>query len=223
MTGTAADRTARRDALLEATLAHVPFDGWSRAALEAGARDCGLGEADAERYFPGGIPDLMTHFSDWADRRMQAALADEDLSGLRVRERIALAVRLRLSVLERHREAVRRALSWLALPPNVPLGLRCLYRSVDAIWYAVGDRSADFSFYTKRALLAGVLSSTVLFWLDDASDDSAESWAFLDRRIDDVMRIPRLTGRARAAAARLPDPFRLMRALRGRAGRFRRA
>lgn len=218
-----ATRMERRDALLKAALPHVPFDGWTRAALEAAAQDLGMSAADAGRYFPGGIPDLIAHFSDWADRLMQDALSAEDLSGLRVRERIALAVRVRLATLERHREAVRRALSWLALPPNIPLGLRCLYRSVDAIWYAVGDRSADFSFYTKRALLAGVLSSTVLYWLDDDSDDSTETWAFLDRRIDDVMKIPRVSGRARQAAERLPNPLRFMRSLRSRGQRFRRA
>jgi len=199
----------------------VHFDGWSRTALEAGARDLGLRPGDAERYFPGGVAELVAHFSDWADRQMQAALEGHDVGALKVRERIALAVRLRLSLLARHREAVRRALSWLALPPNLPLALRCLYRTVDAIWYAVGDRSVDFSFYTKRALLAGVLSATALFWLDDDSEGNTETWAFLDRRIADVMRIPRLTGRARDLAGRLPDPFRLLRELRGRSERFR--
>jgi ubiquinone biosynthesis protein COQ9 len=219
----AGERTRRRDALLMAALPHVVFDGWGRATLAAAARDLGLKAADAERYFPGGAAELIAHFSDWADRRMTVALAEHELGGMRLRDRIALAVRTRTEALAAHREAVRRALSWLAMPLNAPLGLRLLYRSVDAIWRAVGDRSVDFSFYTKRALLAGVLSSTVLYWLDDDSDGAAESWAFLDRRIADVMRIPRLTGRVRGAAARLPDPFRLMRGLRGGARRFRRA
>jgi ubiquinone biosynthesis protein COQ9 len=217
------DRQARCDALLAAALPHVAFDGWGRAALAAGARDLGMDVADAERHFPGGACKLVEYFSGWADRRMEAALAEHDLAAMRLRDRIALAARLRIEALAPHREAVRRALGWLALPVNAPLGLKLLYRTVDAMWFAVGDRSVDFSFYTKRALLAGVLSATTLFWLDDASEDGAETWAFLDRRIADVMRIPRLKGRAREAASRLPDPFRILRGLCDGARRFRRA
>jgi ubiquinone biosynthesis protein COQ9 len=145
---------------------------------------------------------------------MLAALAGHDIEALPVRDRVALAVRLRLEALAPWREAVRRTLSLLALPPNLPLGARCLYRTVDAIWRAIGDRSVDFNFYTKRALLAAVLSSTVLYWLDDDSDGAGASRAFLDRRIADVMKAPSLIGRLGRAAGRLPDPFRALRRAR---------
>src|SRR5262249_29964062 len=85
-------------------------------------------------------------------------------------------------------ESVRRGLAMLALPFNGTLGLRLLYRAVDAIWYGVGDTSTDFNFYTKRATLAGVFSSTLLYWLNDRSEGNDATWSFLDRRIDDVMR-----------------------------------
>lgn len=36
---------------------------------------------------------------------------------------------------------------------------------VDDIWYWAGDRSTDFNWYTKRALLAGIYTSTgLLIW-----------------------------------------------------------
>ena len=186
------------------------------AALEAGARDAGMHRTDIRRYFPGGARDALAAFSDWADARMAAGLAGRDLAALKVRERIALAVRLRLEALAPYREAVRRGLAFLALPPNGGLGARLLYRTVDAMWRAIGDRSADFSFYTKRALLAGVLSSTTLCWLGDDSEDFAETYGFLDRRIADVLRIPAAKARVERLARRLPDPFRILRAVRAR-------
>jgi len=100
--------------------------------------------------------------------------------------------------------------------PNVPAGLHMLYCSVDEMWYAVGDLSADFSFYTKRALLAGVVSTTTLYWLDDESDRRADSWAFLDRRLADVLKIPQLGRRAESLLLRLPNPFRLLQLARDR-------
>jgi ubiquinone biosynthesis protein COQ9 len=206
------DRAAQREALLKAALPHVPFDGWTRTALQAGARDAGIEPALADNAFPGGMAELLEFYHGQADIEMVRALeARSDLAALKTREKVALAIRLRLEANAGYREAIRQALSFLALPTNAPLGAKCLYRTVDAIWYAAGDKATDFSFYTKRALLAGVYSATVLYWLNDKSEGSAETWTFLDRRIADVMKIYALRARFDRFAEQLPDPFRLFR------------
>ncbi len=206
---------AARDQILLATLPHVAFDGWSRAALEAGVADAGLGVDMAPRAFPGGIPDLVDHSADWADRRMLEELANLDLAAMRVRDRVAAGVKARLQVLVPYREATRRALAYLALPPNAPMAARLTWRTVDAIWYAAGDEAADFNYYTKRGLLLPVYTATVLYWLSDQSEDSAATWAFLDRRIAEVMKIPAFTGRLKKMLSSLPRPFDLLRRARG--------
>ena len=170
----AAEKLARQRAgLLEAALRHVPFDGWTWTAIDAGARDLALAPGEAHRLFPGGPGELIRAFSAAADRRML----------------IAAGVRARLDAVAAHREAVRSGLSFFALPPNAAAGLACLYRTVDALWYAAGDKATDYNFYTKRALLAGVYSSTLLFWLNDKSADYSATWAFLDRRIGEVLKV----------------------------------
>lgn len=209
-------RRASRDRLLLAALPHIAFDGWTERAFRAGIAESGMPETDFRRFFPGGMRDAVEHFSDWADRRMAAALAEHDIDKLPVREKVALAVRLRFEALAPWRESVRRALAMLALPPYAGLGARTLYRTVDTIWHAIGDRSADFNFYTKRALLAAVIASTTLFWLDDTSENSEASWAFLDRRIADVMKVPALGTRLRRLVPRLPTPIGVYRAVRAR-------
>jgi ubiquinone biosynthesis protein COQ9 len=201
--------TALLDQILLAALPHVPFDGWTRKAMRLGARDAGLGEADADRAFPYGAADRVAHYSDLADRRMAEALEQRGLAAMKVRERIATAIRVRLEQAAPHKDAVRRALSVLALPGNAPTAVRSLYRTVDAIWIAAGDRSTDWNFYSKRGLLAGVFSTTVLCWLDDTSEGSAETWRFLDRRIDDVMRVPQIGERVRQACGRLAGIFKV--------------
>jgi ubiquinone biosynthesis protein COQ9 len=211
MTGAAAARERLRERLLEATLDHVPFDGWTRAALKAGARDAGIAPAMADNLFPGGGGEMIEFFNRLADRRMVEALEALDPASMRVRDRIATAIRLRLEQNAAHREAIRQGLAVLAMPQNAALAARCLYRTVDAIWYAAGDRSTDYNFYTKRGLLAAVYGSTVLYWLNDNSEGFADSWAFLDRRIADVMRIPQTVGRIGRVAERLPNPLRLFR------------
>jgi ubiquinone biosynthesis protein COQ9 len=200
-----------RERLLRASLAHVAFDGWSETALEAGARDLGVDPAAARGAFARGSIDLVIAFSEWADREMEAVLAARDLGALKVRERIAAAVRARLEVCAEHREAVRLAISLLALPVHAPDATRYLYRTVDAMWHAVGDRSTDLNFYTKRALLAGVQLSTTLYWLQDNSEDAEASWEFLDRRIGDVLKIQTVRGRLEKLGVGQPSLLRLLR------------
>jgi ubiquinone biosynthesis protein COQ9 len=185
-------REEQRDRLLEAALVHVPFDGWSRRSLSAGAADLGLDAGLARRLFPRAGDDLLVHVERWADRLMLARAGD--LDGLRVRDRIAALVRARLEVLGPHREAMRRAVAARVLPSNGFAACGSLWRTVDLMWSAAGDDARDASYYTKRSLLAAVQTSTFLFWLDDRSEDFRDSWAFLERRIDNVMQIGRLRG-----------------------------
>ncbi|HEX2886612.1 COQ9 family protein [Vineibacter terrae] len=186
-----------RDRVLDAVLFNVAFDGWGPSGVRAAVRDGAIPAEEAALAFPGGALDMIEYHSIRADRRMVEELERRNVGGLKVRDRITLAVRVRLEQNVAHREGVRRALAILALPINAPVAARLLYRTVDAIWYAAGDRSADFSFYTKRATLAAVYSSTVLYWLNDRSEGMSETWAFLDRRIADVMRFEQLKGRIR--------------------------
>ncbi|MCL4188767.1 MAG: COQ9 family protein [Rhodobacteraceae bacterium] len=185
------------EALLDAALAHVPFDGWSARTFRAAVADAGIAPALARAVLPRGGVDLAAAFHRRGDRLMAARLADAGLSGLRFRDRIAAAVRIRLEAVADHREAVRRAAALFALPHLAPEGARAVWGTADAIWTALGDASADGAWYTKRATLAAVYGATVLYWLGDESPGSEATWAFLDRRIADVMRIEEAKGAAR--------------------------
>jgi len=212
-----------RDQVLEGALPHVPFDGWSLAALRAGAADAGLEPDAVLRAFPEGPMAAVSHFLDWADRRMLADLEAQDLDSLRVPEKVSLAVRLRLEALAPHKEAVRRSMAVLSLPHNAPVAARALYRTVDAIWYAAGDRSTDYNFYTKRGLLAAVYSSTVLYWLNDSSEDHLATWAFLQRRLSNVAQIPKVRAKAEAMLRRPSGLAAGLRVMARRAGSRMRA
>jgi ubiquinone biosynthesis protein COQ9 len=186
-------REEQRDRLLEAALVHVPFDGWSRRSLSAGAADLGLEQGLARRLFPRAGDDLLVQVERWADRQMLARVGQ--LDELRVRERIVRLVRTRLEILGPHREAMRRATAARLLPGNGLAACGSLWRTVDLMWAAAGDDARDASYYTRRSLLAAVWTATFLFWLEDRSEGFQDTWTFLDRRIDNVMQIGRLRAR----------------------------
>ncbi len=195
------ERLPERDAAIEAMLPHVPFDGWTMRALRMGLADAGMPVDDAELLFPGGAADMVDTFCDLADRWMEQDAAT--LAETRLTARVRGVIALRFERNRPHREAIRRALAVLALPTNARVAAACSARTVDSIWYAAGDESADFSWYTKRAILTGVYGTTLLYWLRDGSEDGSDTLAFLDRRLAGVGRIGKLRGRLDSALARL--------------------
>ena len=177
-----------RDTILDAALAHVAFDGWSGATLRKAAQEAGMPLAEARALFPRGAVDLALAYHRRGDERMVEALKREALGDLRFRDRIARALRLRIEAID-DKEAVRRGTALFSLPQYSADGARAIWGTADRIWTALGDTSADINWYTKRATLAGVYGATVLYWLGDDSLENQDTWGFIDRRIDDVMRI----------------------------------
>ncbi|MDF1727314.1 MAG: COQ9 family protein [Sulfitobacter sp.] len=174
--------------LLHAALPHVAFDGWSPATFRAAIRDSDVEETVARAVCPRGAVDLAVAFHEAGDARMVAALKTEEMASLRFRDKVARAVRLRIEVAG-DKEAVRRGTTLFALPHLAPDGAKLIWNTSDRIWESLGDSSDDLNWYTKRAILSGVYSSTILFWLGDDSEGNQATWAFLDRRIDNVMQI----------------------------------
>ena len=196
------ERSPQRDAAIAATLPHVPFDGWTYRALRHGLAEIGASPEDAALLFPRSAIDMIEAFCDSADRQMEQAAASLD-PALPLHRRVRSVIALRLEQNRPYKEAIRRALAQLALPGNARLAATMTSRTVDAIWHAAGDRSADFSWYTKRAILAAVWTATLLYWLRDISEDDAATLAFLDRRLAGVGRIGSVRRRAEAVLGRL--------------------
>ena len=191
---------AARDAVLDAALPLAAGQGWTQAVLDEAVAAAAIDAPLAARAFARGPADLVRAFGDRIDRDMTVALAREDLSKVRVGDRVKLAITLRFAGMAPHREAVRAAVGFCALPAHATVGARGVAASADAIWRALDDPSTDFSFYTKRATLAAVLAATTLVWLEDESGDA---WpGFLDRRLADLARVRKMRVRAGDAVAR---------------------
>jgi ubiquinone biosynthesis protein COQ9 len=192
--------TELQNTILDAALPHVAFDGWTMGVLERAAEAAGLTAFDARRAFPGGALEAVEYFSTRADAAMVAELrARYSLATMKIRERIATAVMVRLRQQTHQREAVRRAHAISSLPWNKMAEMKAVYATVDAMWREAGDTATDYNFYTKRLLLAKVYLTTVRVWFDDTSPDLADTEGFLRRRIENVMQIEKLKAKAKDA------------------------
>lgn len=182
-----------QNTLIAAALRHMAQEGWTESALARAEADFAPGTMRA--YFPGGLPDFIKAFHAWVDEGMEKHLAkNEGFETAKVREKIFEAVMARFSVLQPHKEAVRRFMGYQLLPWNGPRAVMGLGHAADAMWKAAGDRSTDYNYYTKRLLLSGVYAATLNFWLKDQSADYTETQAFLRRRIEEVLKVGKAIG-----------------------------
>ncbi len=201
--------------VLDAALPHAAFDGWSETTLQAAIDDSQTPPALARALFPRGGIDLAVAYHQSGDRALREALAAMDLSETRYTARVALAVKLRLQSADR--ELVRRGTTLFALPQHAAEGTRLIWATADTIWTALGDTSTDVNWYSKRATLSAVYGATVLFWLGDQSEDSAETWAFLDRRLANVMQFEKTKAALQnnpLAKTLMAGPLKLLKNLR---------
>lgn len=203
-----------REALGRVLPAHAAFDGWTHAALDAAAAELGVAADRARLAFSGGATEMIQAWIATADADMTKAAQVQGIGEMKIRDRIRLAIWTRFQQAAPHREAVRRAVAILAMPQNAVLAARTLWQTADAIWRAASDSAADFSHYTKRATVAAVYSATLLVWLNDDSEGFADTAAFLDRRIENVMQFERTKSRWRASSERRPSMLRLLGRLR---------
>jgi ubiquinone biosynthesis protein COQ9 len=193
-----------REAVLAAALPHAAFDGFTESMLQKAGVEAGVAKADLKRLFEDGPISLIEFYSNWADAELEKRLGAMDLKAMKIRERIAAAVKTRLAILRPHKEAARRAAALLSLPMHAALGARLMYRTVDAMWRAAGDTSTDFNFYTKRGILAGVYGSTAMRWFNDTSADEKATEEFLAARIENVMQFEKLKAKAKKALSSFP-------------------
>lgn len=203
MNDTAIDVGAARASLLDAILPHVVFDGWGAASLRAAAQDAGVPVPLLRVILPRGAVDLAADYHRLGDARMLDRMRSGEVDGLRHSEKVTAAIRFRLEAADR--EIVRRSAALFALPQNAARGAQLVWGTADAIWRALGDMSEDAAWYSKRAILSGVYSATVLYWIADESPGHGMTWAFVGRRIADVMRFEKF--KAQVRDNRLLAPF----------------
>ena len=190
------------------------FDGWTAKAVDSAAGQLGIDPAQARLTMPKSQAGMIDLYIQEVDRELAAWFTPKRLEKLKIREKIRSLVWRRLEIMGPAREAVRRGLAILAMPQNLPTAIRASWRTADLMWRIAGDTSTDFNHYTKRMTLGAVYASTLLAWLDDQSEGWADTAAFLDRRIDDVMKFEKLKAQRRGSSEMRISPSRIFGRLR---------
>lgn len=208
------DQSEIKNKLLGAMLRDAGFDGWTDTTLRRASEACGLGTGGGALYFPGGPIELIEYWNAQMDRSAADDLSNLDLGSMRIRDKVTAGVLARMMAIGPHEEAARRAIARNTLPGAAGLNTRIAWRAADTIWRAIGDGSTDFNFYSKRAILSGVIASTAVSWLADSDPNKAKARAFLGARIANVMQFETAKFKVKNQLKSMPDPLAVLGELR---------
>ena len=193
---------------------HAGFDGWSDAAVHAAADDSGVDRDVAMLAFKDKAIDMIDAWIEGVDLELARRLPPEKLGAMKIRDRITALLATRLEIMAFDRESLRRALAIMAMPQNLAKAAKMGWRSADRMWRMAGDTSSDFNHYTKRMTLSAVYASTLSIFVNDDSENFADSRAFLDRRIDNVMQFEKVKFQAKQRKEYVPSLSRFIGRLR---------
>ena len=196
--------SARRKILYQA-LEAAAFDGWTSKTLRDAAIGAGLPKGAHALYFPDGPLELISFWAQELNVHVEETLAGLDLSGMKIRDKVTAGVVARMEALSGHEAAAKRAAARLAVPDAVGQGPAQIWAAADTIWRAIGDTSTDANYYSKRAILSGVISSSLVAWLADSSSDKREGRAFIDARIANVCLLYTSPSPRDATLSRMPS------------------
>tara|TARA_A100001011_G_C14137519_1_gene768262 strand:+ start:145 stop:780 length:636 start_codon:yes stop_codon:yes gene_type:complete len=185
----------RKQKFLYYVLDDINLNGWSKNFFDSYSREGIFTNNEIRVFFPNGRADFLRYWFDISEKLMLEDLSKVEIQELKVREKIKKIIRVRLERWKSYKVAIKRTLPILIMPSSDTLLSCSLMKTSDSIWKSAGDRSVDFNFYTKRGLLLGVYSTTLIFWLDDNSKDDQKTWEFLDRRVEEVLQIPKVKTR----------------------------
>ena len=188
-------------------LLNIPFDGLQWEALYRAAEDLKIyknpltneNKIELKNFFENDLVNTIKAFNDYLDDKMEDSFSKTKKNKQRMPEKIKSLILNRISASLDFKDGIVSSLGFMSLPQNSKPSLKMLYNTCDRIWRVSGDQSTDFSFYTKRLILSGVYSSTLMYWIQDDTGDLKSTEDFLNRRLEDVSKI----GKAKQFSSKL--------------------
>lgn len=209
-----------RRAILDRVLVLAAFDGWTDRVLQTAVKQAELPKGAQALYFPDGILEVIGFWADELNAAAEAALGALDLNAMKIRDKVTAGVTARLEAIDGHDAAAKRAAARLSLPDAMGQGPAQIWAAADMIWRAIGDTSTDANYYSKRAVLSAVLSTSLMAWVSDSSADKREGRAFIDARINNVMQFEKAKWDFRKRTENWPNPAEVLGRLRYSGGKF---
>ena len=170
--------------VLDEAVRLAPRLGWNAGMARAAALAAGLNAGEAQLLLPQGPRDLAALLSRRHDQVALASLASLDPAPAKIRDKIRQGVIARLDAAAGDAETLRKLAAFLLFPTNTPLALTLVWESADVLWRWAGDTATDENHYSKRAILSGILVSTLAV---DMASGRESALRHLEARIDNVM------------------------------------
>lgn len=193
--------------VLDKFIDNVSFDGWSQKNLDNSIQALDLQENYRILLFPDGIVGLTDYFVAENNKAFNNSINAEEIQKLRFTDKVIYLIHARINHYHKvlgGAEGFKNFISYCS-SHNILNSIGNILKSADEIWYRVGDKSTDFSYYTKRASLSFIYTTAALYSIDDNSLNLEETNNFIKARVAELLKFNKLKQKVKELSSKLPS------------------
>lgn len=173
----------KKISFIKSLLEILPFNEWNNKLLAEAEEKCNFAKGYSLILFPNGLLEIVEFLESYLDNTVLENLNKQEAPG-KIREKISLAVKTRIKTVPPIIHSKNAA--YFALNPFQ--GTEVAFRSCDVIWHYAGDKSVDHNYYTKRGLLLSVYVSSILFYIQDESENYIDTDKFIETAVENIVK-----------------------------------
>ena len=178
---------SKQEKLAKLFIEDVPKFGWSRETLLQCAKKQRISTSVLAKLFPSFEYDVLKFIIAQNNTQVEKNYNSFNNSRLKTRDKIKTILELKFDSNEYLKKALPEMLEFLLRPGNLLMSIKMLHENSDFIWNLAGDKSNDFSFYSKRGLLSMVYLATLIYWLNDKSTKGIGTKNFISKSVDGIV------------------------------------
>mgnify|MGYP001464604206 CR=1 FL=1 len=178
---------SKQDKLAKYFIQQVPKYGWSRETLLHCAKKQRITTPNLALLFPSFEYDVLKFLIAQNNNIVEKNYNSFNHSRLKTRDKIKTILELKFDNNTYLKQALPEMLKFLLRPGNIFMSIKMLHENSDFIWKLAGDKSNDFSYYSKRGLLSMVYLATLIYWLNDKSTKGIGTKNFISKSVDGIV------------------------------------
>jgi len=192
------DQNIDKNTLLEEFLASLNANRWTNSNYLSVVSKSAISDIIWNSNFPLDLKDLTIFFINKSLEKIELPTRDQFIE-MNTQARLEIILLSYLNQFKDNKLIIKRLIKYFKSTESFTTSPESIYLISDKFWNLIEDTSVDFNFYTKRFILMSVIVPTILFWVEDESDNSLNTNEYIKKCFNRSMKIGKIKNKIKEA------------------------
>ena len=185
------DKNIDKNTLLEEFLASLNANRWTNSNYLSVVSKSAISDIIWNSNFPLDLKDLTIFFINKSLEKIELPTRDQFIE-MNTQARLEIILLSYLNQFKDNKLIIKRLIKYFKSTESFTTSPESIYLISDKFWNLIEDTSVDFNFYTKRFILMSVIVPTILFWVEDESENSLNTNEYIKKCFNRSMKIGKI-------------------------------